>query len=1334
MQGGTCCLWLRDSPYEVVPLTLFRITYLLLFILWQVAALFIAIGTSIATVVSELYSLVPVLIFAFLSFVWFLYYPDLQPYISTTGVQLLNLAFQLFQLFWNLAIILWNLFVLVWNAAAPIIGMIIYVALEVFTSLLTAVVKILGQVDVYALFKPFIEILEVLTRMLVEIIQALVSAAIGLLTALTKIIGALITVVISVTKILFPIVVWIVGLLFKLLFPVLKVVIAIVSWFINLFSAARMHRRLQALTSIGDIEAAYARYAQMRERLEAAGPAEPLFGRRPLGFADVDPEDDAYTQGWGSLHDTMYPQANWAASRHFSNGDRNRAAETELQVMLRMMDEAPLHSFSYYWYVNRPVLIGIDGGALPPADVYTGEVGTSQDPRAIDPAFMRFVPRAPARALLEFASSRGLLSAEERAVLESAEPVGINDYWKRMDAADVREDVLAWYSHQHYTHQQKRQHAINKLRDGLRSSRIESADEYYAAVGSDGEANRPRLSYEEYKRLQEDLAEADRLQLGLPAQQRRRHPYADDLDGRHACKHRACGGRGQTLPHAVHTIRKLSHRRQQRADEASWKAADQTEEEYQKSKTVHVHVLGHATHEALDRLKWHLQNPVLHQHARAAWKRLSGHDDAGSALDAYHASYNDPGEWMLTRIGSLSDWRAFRWLAERDEEFEKRPYFGDWARRQLDTTEGVGEWHSRKLQALGPEMSAHRELLALDDPGAQQAWLASEPTSDIDELFDADSGLDPDAAGALPRAAYLRRLMAFPLPLPDVPNVYQQQQSAASHQANINSQKPHPSAILPLFQLLTETDCYTSTPRNPLCLPHVPASWSIKTAPHVTWPPNATANDGFCAPTFKLVPRCFTCWQSWINWRWLYNALQLPRLILSAIPVFTDTMYQLAQTYPFLRWLFQLPFALPLGHKPTVLDWICVAIYVPYALAFTYLVFLVLALLYPVVLVAIMAFNEGWVLDKSWVEANTAYYQAMQAREILAIQMAMKDSPANPSPYMPGNYRGDPNYLWHGPGGMTPAHVFAYGGDKNMIFSNNAAPYQPGVLGRTFNGPYNPTMHANPAVYMQRRSPYAYDPAGGAPTYAGFPSTAVPGVKDAGADVPGADAAAADAAPDAATEALEHLRLAHERTARHGVRQREYHEWLAQAPRPLGPDELQRARSAYAADLATIDAEYDQAVAQLEAERLAREARAREAAVAETHRQQLLDLRAALTSAFLEVGIPRLEATAAERHGPERGSIVRHLWEWFCDDRVDVPTLARFERFYHVLLIPFQHSWLWQRQYRHHYGARSFFAAPWAHPELNAEYVHHFLPPRRDARREDQLMVALPDGGSGSPV
>ncbi len=1094
------------------------------------------------------------------------------------------------------------------------------IALELATKILTAVVQLLGDIDVYALLKPVVEIIEVMVRMLIEVIQALISTAMGILQALSKIIGALLTVTIAVVKILFPMIKWYVGLVFKLLFPVLKVVIAIVSWFLNLVTMARSLNRslLEYDLSVEGMEKRFLAASNFAEQYhnDPSG-----FRRKLASLDDADMEGGAFSQGYSQLHQTMYSSAGWAGMRHWSDATTNNAADLEIRTMVGILDDTPIHSFGWYWSVNRPYLQGIADGSFP-TEVYVGESVLSSDQRYVDPSMAKFVPydkQSAGRALLAFAGERELLSLEEEQALTKTEAVTHNEYWKKYSTTDGNEDIIAWYSHEHNKHHQLRQEASAKLKKRVAGLQFDSADDYYAHYNNGQQSAKPALTYEEFKSLQEDLTTT----------RPKKRPFADDLDGRHECKRLACGGRGKTLPHAVHSLRRLSQRRQEK-EHVSYKPAGMSEEDYQKGRVVHGHVLGHAVNEGLDVLRWHLENPMLHEQVSRSWKRLTGHKNIGDALDEYHRHYADPGEWMYERIGSLSDWTPFRWLAEKDPDFDTRPWFGDWARREIGILDKPPTgYHTRKLNALGDDMSQHRHLLEMEMPeGATKfrEWQWARPRNGIAtavEQAELDSSRPEDAVLEAYRKRWEeaemspvdgRHLFALPFPLPDVPDVYQQIDDGKARTDSFKSGKPQPKATLPLFQLLTQTDCYTSHPRNPLCLPTVPENWQINSIPTIVWPPNATQDDSFCAPTFKLVKRDLTAWQTYISFRWYYNGLQIPRLILSSIPIFTDTIYQLTQTFPFLTWLLKIPLALPPGHTPDALDWICAFIYGPYALWLWYATFKILSLLFPIFLAIIEGIVGGFALNTQFVGENAAYYAASAERDEIAIHQASRDSPANPSLNMPGNAYGDRNYFYRGASGGMPNALPYHGGDKNNLWVGNrdAAVASGHGPGRGFDSPLDPGAARNPMYAMGQHSPYTFNAEDGSQTYNGVPpSFAVPGVRDASNDI----------------------------------------------------DRQSQSSSA----------EQLPALSPKEAEDLRRR---------KMQQNQLLQrLRVAVAAGVMEFGVPNLDVPESEKN-PHQVTVFRRFWDWFTDDRVTFDDIWKFEQRNRPLLLSFQESILWWWQAR----------------------------------------------------
>ncbi len=112
------CPWLPGTGIELPFITLWRLVNFFTFVAIEIVTFLVAVAQAIADILTNLEEYVIIAVFGVLFWAWWFYYPALQPYISTTGVQIVNLGLVLFQLAWNLFLILWNLFVMVWNGAA----------------------------------------------------------------------------------------------------------------------------------------------------------------------------------------------------------------------------------------------------------------------------------------------------------------------------------------------------------------------------------------------------------------------------------------------------------------------------------------------------------------------------------------------------------------------------------------------------------------------------------------------------------------------------------------------------------------------------------------------------------------------------------------------------------------------------------------------------------------------------------------------------------------------------------------------------------------------------------------------------------------------------------------------------------------------------------------------------------------------------------------------------------------------------------------------------------------------------------------------------------------
>lgn len=807
----------------------------------------------------------------------------------------LNLFLELFVIAWNIGLILWNLAVQVWNAAVPLVGMLIYVFLEIFVTILNNVVQLLGQIDIYALLKPVMEILQSVVKILVEVIQALVSVAVPLIEAMGKIIGALINIVFKVVEALWPIVQWILDILFKLLEPILQVVVALVQWFFSIFSAAKLAQR--SLLGL--------------EELQGSGPF-----------------DRFHSQAYSSAYDS--------AIRYWDRKTYRDAKNLEIKTINAFSLRHPARSLDYYWTVHRPFLARV---TYPGVSVFKG---VYENPNGDSGQASR-----GARSLLAFAHERQLLSADE--LKELHEPaLSHEEYWARFDKSPS--DHLDWYHMQHNEKEHRRREIVERVEkklveqygkerletfiQGLDDTPIENVHRKLLAIETEG------------KKKEED-----------------KHFFSDELDQPMECNSKMCGGKGKAMRHPVHKLREMSWKRKNQPYGGSkWKEPGESEASWNRRRFIHVTAWSQAALEGVDVLSYHMQNPLLKKHTRDMWKRLTGHDELHSFFEEKYEKYSNFYEYVHDNIPDLSELPLFKRLKQEDPEKDTRPYYSDFMksvkvhRRRNAATgrkmlfvelpdEEEHSVHQRSLLEAGDtqgyeEAQRHarwhsnvREWISQlrNDPQKRyHAKVARKLFSIEDDEFDnglygewKDRELDGTGftSGGLPFA---------PNPIPDAQQINNESQR---RNAVLNSQRPKPDASVPLFELLAETDCYTTPIRNPLCMPSFPESWSIGSTPQITWPPNATS-DLDCSYLYCQPPRNLLDWQAYFSWCWIWDGIQTIRIIISAVSApFTTSIGILNTKYgPWLGWLLEPLLAFPPGVEPEGIDWVCFAIFGPYSL------------------------------------------------------------------------------------------------------------------------------------------------------------------------------------------------------------------------------------------------------------------------------------------------------------------------------------------------------------------------------------------------------------------
>jgi hypothetical protein len=927
-QLGSCgCFdWCSNQFWFFIPTFFYRLIRL---ILWLIIRLVVFVFTLISIVCQVITSLYPTFLFLALAllfaWLWWFFYPDLAPYVRDLIVPILNLFIQLFIVLWNIGILLWNVFAGVWNGMVPVIGMIIYIAMEVLVTVLQLIVQILGALDVQAIFKPFMEILKIIIQIALEVLQALLSAALPLLKVLSKIIGAVVTVVMKVVEVLLPIVKWLLQILFKILQPILFIIVLIAKLFARIVGGGS-----RSLLSVDSF---------MAHDEEITEPAGSLF-------------DD--------FHYTAYGQAYPSATRHWNRESYIKAKEQEQEVINNFITRNPVRSFDYYWTTQRPYLTHLTyEGVYAFTGTYENNYGDGS--AAAGAGGGRRLMEAHANE----AHARGLLSQEEHQFLTAPhEDMSNEEYWKRHDTeARNSHEHQEWYQRQFFEKHAKRQGIVKRLQRRLMDANV--------TLGNNVEMM-----------TDDDHARTD------PRQQS--NPWKNELHKKIRCQSAMCGGHGANLPHAVHKLRELTHKRQQQPDHhSSWKSKNQTMEAYHKNRFIHMSALIEALHLGNDRLEWHMQNPVLHKHFRDAFNRTTGFETVNDFVNHVHTKHGDFYQAIHNVISPMGDHPAFVWLRTLDPEHKTRPFYWDWI-KTVQVRERREARTGRKVLTVDiPSEEAHDTFRkVLEDTQAPEATKAQ---AKIEALWHKDalqrlkqerleyqeyqSRMELDPVWEETHNPQARKLQELPFAPNPIPNALDLDAEARRRQDKLYGDKPHGQSPVTLFELLTQTDCYTTTPRNPLCLFTFPASWAINGTFRIHWPDNATGDD-FCDYLYRPIPRDFANPAAWISFDWIWNAFQSLRIIISALSsALTNNLGLLDQQYgQWLGWVIQPMLAFPPGYMPNGIDWVCFAIYMPYSwLLVGTLGYLIYLIVYPLL---------NFVLDTimSWSIFQAVFIAAEQQR------------------------------------------------------------------------------------------------------------------------------------------------------------------------------------------------------------------------------------------------------------------------------------------------------------------------------------------------------------------
>lgn len=207
--------------------------------------------------------------------------------------------------------------------------------------------------------------------------------------------------------------------------------------------------------------------------------------------------------------------------------------------------------------------------------------------------------------------------------------------------------------------------------------------------------------------------------------------------------------------------------------------------------------------------------------------------------------------------------------------------------------------------------------------------------------------------------------------------------------------------------LLSSADCFTSDPRNPLCIPELPENFTL-CIPNIVWPKAITGNETcrFFKPT-----TCVFCWER------IYNFFGWWRTILAAIVSAVNYIDVVGTVFPFVKWIVDLLIPGGTNNKLTIVDYVCLVKYLYDMVLVGIVIYLFYLLAWPLV----AAFYAFGLL---YYEAYTDFMQALEEEEKFAkdpneldrvLLHVYWDSLLNPQYRTKYRYREDPRGYKYSP-------------------------------------------------------------------------------------------------------------------------------------------------------------------------------------------------------------------------------------------------------------------------------------------------------------------------------
>lgn len=353
---------------------------------------------------------------------------------------------------------------------------------------------------------------------------------------------------------------------------------------------------------------------------------------------------------------------------------------------------------------------------------------------------------------------------------------------------------------------------------------------------------------------------AERLHNGVKNREKVQHLAEEMETHRVQCKSAHCGQPGQALPHPLQAALEHQH-------EYGFGVLRPQDARSHRRRLTHAWTAITAGRRAVRELfdeHWHRGDGTFPRHAKTAWRALTGHSTLHETFEYVTTQRRDPIDSAMSFVPVMADLWPFRYIKAMHPPEERARFHTEWM-----AARAVG-YNQTEIARTGRAL-LHVTLDPVQTHEKRGAWTPEGP----------------------------------------------------SNQANLQpAETPNEVPSVPVLQLITQTDCYITPKKNPLCLPEVPPELGClierlfglfpKRVPvELCNYEEECADLGFCIiERPEITPGLLIIWDNidlWVSTCWLQNGVVWIGVALGLVfPIVKLTLQIFKALLPFLSWFFDL--------------------------------------------------------------------------------------------------------------------------------------------------------------------------------------------------------------------------------------------------------------------------------------------------------------------------------------------------------------------------------------------------------------------------------------------